>query len=190
MLTEAEAREQVREHAVSGSRGNACSVYEFWLPHFNTRADVAVVGDALQGFEIKTARDTLNRLPRQVEAYSHVFDLCSAVVTEGHVANTLELLPNWWGVILIDDSSRISRIRQPRPNRMIDPEILVRLLWRDEAYQALDRIGACPDPTMNRSSLWTHLVSRLHLDTLREVVRHALLTRDPSSATIPTKRFT
>jgi hypothetical protein len=189
MLTEAEAREEVRQRALSVDNKNAYSVFEFWVPRFNTRADVAIVGDALRGFEIKTARDKLNRLPHQVEAYSNVFDFCSAVVADRHVEPALELLPEWWGVMVISANSHIDHLRQPRQNPMINPEVLVRLLWREEAFAALDRVGGCPDPAMNRSNLWTHLMSRLHLDELREVVRHALLIRDGEAAAIPSKRF-
>lgn len=188
-MTEGAVREGVREHALALDGCEAHSTFEFWLPRFNTRADVAIVGDALQGYEIKTSRDTLKRLPRQIEAYSSVFDFCTAVVAERHLERSMELLPSWWGVIVLNHNSGMSPIREPRPNQTIDAATLVRLLWRDEAYEVLDRLGACPDPGMNRAGLWTQVLALLHLDDLRGVVRNALKSRKPGSAALPTKRF-
>jgi hypothetical protein len=45
---------------------------EFGLEHGEVRVDVAVINGELHGYEIKSERDTLERLPRQVKAYSAV----------------------------------------------------------------------------------------------------------------------
>jgi peptidoglycan hydrolase-like protein with peptidoglycan-binding domain len=64
---------------------SAEAVFEFWVPQSNGRADVAVIGTTMDGFEIKTERDSLRRLPRQADAYSRVFDHCHAVLAHRHV---------------------------------------------------------------------------------------------------------
>ena len=60
----------------------------------------------MSAFEIKTERDTLRRLPRQATAYARLFDQCTVVVAERHVAAAMEMLPMWWGVIAVVTDDR------------------------------------------------------------------------------------
>ena len=177
MTTEAEVRESLRSALMSASCAPAEAVYEFWVPKSNERADVAVIGTRLDGFEIKTERDTLKRLPRQAEAYGRIFDRCHAVLASRHVDSALEILPPWWGVQVIGEGAPFSVLRTAQPNDAVDPETLVRLLWRDEVYDALCELGALPDPRAGRFRLWEMLLAALDVEGLKRVVRSALFVR-------------
>jgi len=83
-----------------------------------------------------------------------------------------------------------TEVRKPRRNPGLDPEILVRLLWKEEAMIALVKLGADPDERSSRGSLWRDLLEVASLAQLRAAVRRALLERDPARARIPTRRFT
>jgi hypothetical protein len=190
-MTEAAVRHSLREDVLGTTPGPAEAVYEFWVPRSNERADVAVIGALMQGFEIKTDRDTLKRLPRQAEAYTRVFDRCHAVLAERHVDRALEMLPSWWGVLVIETEPSLS-FRELRPaivNDAVDAEVLVRLLWRDEAHAALCALGDTPDPRAGRFRMWELLLALLDIDGIKRVVREALLRRDPARARIPSQRF-
>ncbi|MFI5053355.1 MAG: sce7726 family protein [Acidimicrobiia bacterium] len=167
---------------------------EFWVPRTNERADVAVIcPDFIHGIEIKTARDTLKRLPRQAQAYARVFDWCTAAVAPQHRAAAVELLPSWWGVVEIESAAgdvRFDILRAPTLNTGIDPEIIVRLLWRDEAFAALRAIDVDASERASRSLLWTELLERVDPNQIRSLVRMALVNRDPSRARVQTRRFT
>lgn len=188
MSPEAEVKAALCDYVVKMG-GEA--VFEFWVPRSNERADLAAIGSSIDGFEIKTSRDTLKRLPRQAEAYARIFDTCHAVVAERHVEHTIDLLPEWWGVLLIDAvlDGYFVPLRKSNQNELVDPETLVRLLWRDEAYDALCAHGVAVDPGLGRSGFWQLLLVLLDIETLRTVVRTALLRRDASRARIPSKRF-
>lgn len=188
MVTEAEARERLRCDLLA-SRPSIATVYEFWVPQSNERADVAVIDGTLDGFEIKTERDTLKRLPRQADAYGRVFDRCHAVLACRHVDKALEMLPPWWGVVLIDEGLSFPVVRAATRNDAVDPETLVRLLWRAEVYAALCDLGEAPDPRLGRFRLWEMLLAALNLDALRPIVRDALRRRDPARARVPSRRF-
>lgn len=177
MRTEAEVRESLRSTLMSAASAPAEAVYEFWVPKSNERADVAVIGARLDGYEIKTERDTLKRLPRQAEAYGRVFDRCHAVLAGRHVDRALEILPPWWGLQVIGDGVPFSVLRSAQPNDAVDPETLVRLLWRNEVYDALCMLGALPDPRAGRFRLWEMLLAVLDVEGLKRVVRNALLVR-------------
>jgi hypothetical protein len=190
-MTAAAVRHSLREDILGTTPGPVEAVYEFWVPKSNERADVAVIGALMQGFEIKTERDTLKRLPRQTEAYTRVFDRCHAVLAERHVDRALEMLPSWWGVLVIETEPSLS-FRELRPaivNEAVDAEVLVRLLWRDEAHAALCALGDTPDPRAGRFRMWELLLALLDIDGIKKVVREALLRRDPTRAGMPSQRF-
>lgn len=192
MLTEAAVRHSLREVVLASSPHPSEAVYEFWVPRSNERADVAIIGDGIfDGFEIKTERDTLKRLPRQAEAYTRLFDRCNAVLAERHVDKALEILPAWWGVLVIscEPVPSFVRARDAEVNDSVDPETLVRLLWRDEVHAALCALGAPPDAKAGRSRMWEQLLALVDLNALKAAVRNALLHRDPAQARIPSQRF-
>ncbi|MCV7284888.1 sce7726 family protein [Mycolicibacterium wolinskyi] len=190
MLNEAAVRDSLRREILTES-ANANAVYEFWVPRTNERADVVRIGEALEGFEIKTERDRLDRLPRQALAYARVFDRCHAVIAHRHVDRAIALLPPWWGIRVIEANEEVtfSCLREAGSNCAVDAETLVRLLWREEASAALGELGVPPDPYARRGRMWQSLLSLLDLDELKTVVREALLRRDPAAARIPSRRF-
>jgi hypothetical protein len=148
------------------------------MPKSNARADVALIGTTMDGFEIKTESDSLKRLPRQADAYTRVFDRCHVVLARRHVDRALEILPSWWGVRVIGDGLTFITLRSAEPNFSVDPATLVRLLWRDEVYAALCNIGTNPDRDAGRFRLWELLLALLDVEGIKRVVREALLSRD------------
>ena len=182
MVTEAAVRQSLRAELLSGTRANVEAIFEFWVPKSNERADVATIGTSIDGFEIKTERDTLRRLPRQAGAYGRVFDRCHAVLASRHVSRAVEILPPWWGIRVIEDGLTFSTLRPAEVNGGVDPETLVRILWRDEAYSALCNIGEPPDPRVGRFRMWQMLLTLLDVEDVKRVVRQDLLDRDSSQA--------
>lgn len=166
-------------------------VNEFWIPPTRERADLAVIGDELVGYEIKSPRDSLKRLPRQVEAFSRVFDRCTAVLASRHLDGASMILPAWWGIMEVpeDGPDELIEIRPASLNANVDSNVLVRLLWRDEVFGVLSALGLAGHEHLGRHALWHLLVRAIDAEELRVRVRDALLARDPSSARIPTRRF-
>lgn len=76
---------RVRE--ANGRRRKPIVTAEFTLGSSGVRADLAVFAETSIGFEIKTARDTLRRLPAQMAAYAQYFDHAVAIVAPCHVSN-------------------------------------------------------------------------------------------------------
>lgn len=191
MTAETLVRNALREHVLAVVNDPSDAVDEFWVPRSHERADLAVIGRSMDGFEIKTERDTLRRLPRQIEAYGRLFDRCSVVIADKHLDAAREMLPPWWGVTTacVRGQVRFTEVRKPRRNPAVDPEILVRLLWKDEVTRALAKLGASPSEKASRSALWQELLELATLSQLRTAVRQSLLQRDPSRARIATRRF-
>lgn len=155
------------------------------------RIDTAVLNGSFAGYEIKSAQDTLRRLPKQVEVYSKVLDYATLVVAENHVAGALETVPSWWGIMVATTKHRtgdvvLKRARQARKNRHIDARWLVTLLWKAEAIAALDTLASArglrgsPLPDIH-----TALVERATSDELRVIVRETLKARTTWRAAMP-----
>lgn len=145
------------------------------------RVDVAAVNGELWGYEIKSAQDSLRRLPTQVEIYSKVLDFAALVVAERHHQHALGLLPGWWYVYIateVTDGVMLTEARAGSRNADVDPLHLAQLLWRDEALaeltqRGLDR-GVRSKP---RQAVWQRLVEELELPALQQVVRTRLKSR-------------
>ena len=92
-------------------------IEELGVLHGWNRIDIAILGRKLHGYEIKSDRDTLDRLPQQVASYNQVFDLVTLVVGWRHAAAAMREAPRWWGITLAESNSpgavRLSTLRIP-----------------------------------------------------------------------------
>src|SRR6266851_6542601 len=68
----------------------------------SVRIDVAVINGELTGYELKSDRDTLERLPVQADLYSRVFDRLTLVVARRHAQKARDCIPKWWGIVVAE----------------------------------------------------------------------------------------
>jgi hypothetical protein len=145
------------------------------------RVDVAVMNGELAGYELKSERDTLRRLPRQIEIYSRVLDRATLVVAACHVDHAAGSLPDWWGLVVARSERGVlglERVRAAERNERIDADALVQLLWRDEVLDELTIRGLDHRVRSgNRRRMWARLTESVPLDELRHVVRERLKRR-------------
>jgi len=145
------------------------------------RIDVAVVNGALHGYELKSARDTLSRLPAQAAAYSTVFDQVTLVAAECHLWRAAEIVPTWWGLCVAVPGTGGVHLLDERAgvgNPAVDAYSVAQLLWRAEALELLEQHGAARGVRSRPAPyVWAALAERLELPTLRTAVREVLKTR-------------
>jgi hypothetical protein len=146
------------------------------------RVDVAVVNGNLSGYELKSAKDTLKRLPKQVDFYSKVLDYAVLVVADNHHDGAVGMIPDWWGVTVAvadaEGSVALEVLRVPDFNPGIDAAHLSRLLWRDEILAELTRLGLDRGVRSKpRRILWERFASSVPLDEVRDAVRRCLKAR-------------
>ncbi len=119
---------------------------ELGLRHGAARIDIAVLNGRLHGFEIKSDRDTLKRLPGQAAIFNSVLDRITLVVTHRYAYEAMRIVPDWWGIKLAEKGPRgaihFVSLRRPRNNPSPDIAAVAKLLWRDEALSLLEEIGA------------------------------------------------
>jgi hypothetical protein len=105
------------------------------------RADIAVLNGCLVGYEIKTEKDTLERLQNQVNAYNEVFDKAFIVVSEKHLEKALQMIPDWWGVYLINkkrDKIVFKCLRKSKTNKFKSTLSIAQFLWKSEAIEVFE----------------------------------------------------
>jgi hypothetical protein len=183
-LGDAEIRPALRSLLLAEHAGEEDSVFleELGFCRGQVRIDLAVVNGRLHGYEIKSDRDTLERLDRQLEIYNRVLDRATLVVGERHLDAAKALLPGWWGLLRIGaspDGPRFSKIRRGRRNPQRHARTLVELLWRDEALDLLDTRNAARGVTSKpRFAVWDRLCEHFDVEEIAAEVRRCLKARE------------
>ena len=154
-------------------------VPELGLWHGAARIDVAVVNGISHGFEIKSDRDTLSRLDAQMAAYNSVFDKVTLIVGRTHLVQAFQAIPEWWGVetvgITADGSVIFNEIRETHDNPRQDVTSIVRLLWRNEALDLLEKAGRADGVRSKpREAVYQRLIASFEVNALKEHVWHVL----------------
>jgi hypothetical protein len=145
------------------------------------RVDLALLGRAFEGFEIKGETDTLSRLPRQAEIYGLVFDSVTLVCAARHAAKAADKIPGWWGVTVASfDAGAVSLVetRPALPNPSPSAERIAGLLWKDEAVASI--AATTSERGLSRlrlAELHAKLAATLPLCELRRSVFETLLAR-------------
>ncbi len=143
--------------------------------------DIAVLGSGLIGIEIKSDKDTLNRLPNQIEDYNKVFDFMDIVLGKNHYEKAMKLLPDWWGVWIaetIDGEVVLTQLRKGKRNRQKDNFSLSQFLWREEALEIMIKEGIANGmKTKRKWILWDKMANSLSTDSIFSYVKQTLLSR-------------
>jgi hypothetical protein len=159
-------------------------VHELGLCLGVARIDVAVINGKLNGFEIKSEKDTLKRLPEQMLVYNRVFDRLTLVAALKHSEKIAELVPNWWGIYSVrpakkTDAVVIQEVRPALKNNQVDPKAVVQLLWREEVLDELTKLNAATGISSKpKSYLWERLTEIAPKKMLLEIVRTRLKIRN------------
>jgi hypothetical protein len=157
-------------------------VDELGLRHGIARIDIAVVNGIIHGYELKSDKDNLKRLPHQIQIYSSVLDKVTLVVGIRHAHEATELVPDWWGIKIAKVGPRgafeFESYRTARANPSLDPLSVCKLLWRDEALTLLDELGEAEGVRHKpRAIVYSRLSQVAALGMLQERVRRQLKSR-------------
>lgn len=158
-------------------------IEELGLSRGQSRIDVAVINGHFYGYEIKSDKDNLERLPQQVIEYNKVFDYISIVCGEAHSDKVSDLIPEWWGIIeaFSDENDKVllSEKRERQANTNQDPFTIAQLLWKDEALGILINLGKEKGvKSKSCKFIWQRLTEVLSLPELKDKVRDALKSRE------------
>jgi hypothetical protein len=153
------------------SHPNTLVIDELGLAHARSRIDVAVISGCIHGYEIKSAKDNLDRFATQIDIYRQTLQKLTLVAAPKHVASIMRHAPGWCGVIAAEQGPRggvsFHVLRDSAANPDIDPVMMAHLLWRDEVIELLGQAGYAPkDLRRPRRQLYEILCEAM---TLREI---------------------
>lgn len=157
-------------------------VDELGLAHGKNRIDIAVLNGYVHGYEIKSSKDSLARLPSQFNEYRRSLEKISIVAAENHMDELFELVPLWCGLILATKGPKggvhFTNIRLPKLNPDIDTFSFAHLLWRKEARELLVKLGENPK-TLNlpKRKLYNKIASLISARELSEKIKAQLMAR-------------
>ncbi len=106
------------------------------------KADVVILNGTSVVYEIKSERDSLVRLPHQLDTYMRAFDHVYVITGANHLSAVAEIAPPSVGILVLSDRFHISTIRDAGSNRRhIDPLLVFDSLQRGEAKEILAACG-------------------------------------------------
>jgi hypothetical protein len=150
------------------------------------KADVVILNGTSVVYEIKSERDSLARLGRQLAAYFQVFDLVNVLVGANHLDATRVVVPEEVGLLVLSERFQLSTVRQARsnPGRLV-PTKIFETLQRREAEQVLRECGRAV-PKMPNTQM--HSALRAAFGTMEPAETHLafveVLKRSRASRTV------
>jgi hypothetical protein len=160
----------------------AIVIDELGLAHAKSRIDVAVINGCIHGYEIKSAKDTLDRLAAQIDVYRQTLQKLTIVAASKHVAGVMSDAPEWCGVIAAEQGPRrginFHAVRNAAVNPDIDLVMVAHLLWRDEVIELLTGIGyPRKDLRRPRKQLYKMLCEAMTLPEITASIRGFMAQR-------------
>ena len=156
-------------------------ISEFGICDGFSRADIAVVGKELCGYEIKSDADNLARLPFQVDFYGKTFDKAAIVVGKQYIEDISKNVPGWWGIYFAerreDGKVTIKEVRAGARNTHVDTMALLELLWRDEVYALLKQNHVTGISGKNRRILRQMAMENLDANVIKSYVLNTIRNR-------------
>jgi hypothetical protein len=139
----------------------ACMLSEFRAG--DCKADIAILNGTTTVYEIKSERDSLSRLERQIENYRQVFASVYVIAGENHVDAILKATAKDVGVMSLDRRYYISTRREASnlPGR-INPITVFEALRTNEATDILKGLGV-DVPVVPNTRLRAELRKRFEL---------------------------
>ena len=114
-----------------------CQIYEeVTVPSGKARADLVAVNGHVTAYEIKSDFDSLKRLESQIVEYDLNFERNYVVVGEKYLEQVSNLVPSYWGIILVSgrelNSLKIRFVRNAKLNPNLSFSNFMSLLSSDQ----------------------------------------------------------
>lgn len=105
------------------------------------RPDLIAIYSYSHCYEIKGDNDQIQRIVRQFTHYQSSFKKNTLVTTKKHLKKALELLPDFWGIIVAineNQTIKFKYVRKSSHNPFYRKDIASKILWKAEMQQLLE----------------------------------------------------
>ena len=133
------------------------------------KADIAILNGTATVYEVKSERDSLTRLERQIAAYATVFAKVYVIAAESHIRAVANTVPDSVGILCLNSRHQISTLRDAadRPEST-SPGAIFDAIRAEEARMILSSFGVS--------------IHRVPNTELHAVLREAFVKLDPIQA--------
>ena len=112
-MTEQEIRSLLKAKLADSQHGKgAAFVSELFIDSFARRADLVMANGKLAAFEIKSERDSLDRLDGQLQTYLRLFERVTIVCAQRHLAGVQAKAQPAVGIWLLKDDGSFKVVRK------------------------------------------------------------------------------
>lgn len=146
----------------------AAFVSELFIDDFSRRADLVMANGKLSAFEIKSEKDTLERLDGQLATYMRLFEQVTVVCAERHKAGVEERVPDGVGVWVLTADGIIKIQRRAKTYKQTSHQSWLSFLPVDEIRNLLATQG------IHRSGTRDVLVARATVIDIKLVRQYVL----------------
>lgn len=105
------------------------------------RPDIIAIYGYSHCYEIKGDNDQIQRIAKQFIHYQSSFKKNTLVTTHKHLKKALEILPDFWGIIVVISENQTIKFRYERKsshNPFYRKDIASKILWKAEMQQLLE----------------------------------------------------
>tara|TARA_R110002074_G_scaffold228259_2_gene399945 strand:+ start:151267 stop:152172 length:906 start_codon:yes stop_codon:yes gene_type:complete len=108
----------------------------------SSKADVVILNGTSTVYEIKSERDNLDKLKRQITDYRKVFAKVNVITGENHLSDVMKFVQDDVGVLLLSKRGQISTIKEAQdlPERL-SPEVIFESIQTKEASMVLKSLA-------------------------------------------------
>lgn len=185
-MTEAEIRRVLITYLSASTAGDgAAFISEMFVNGFSRRADLIMANGKLAAFEIKSERDTLDRLSGQLSTYSDFFEQVTVVCAQKHLPHVRVIADKRIGIWSISADGRISVVRDSKTTALPSLNHWLSFLPVDELRHLLKAHGNSTQG--NRENLVSS-ASNIAARTVRSFVLDYLKRRDAKIGRLRARR--
>lgn len=186
MLKDAGIRKALLNHLGSRAPKPERIIEELHVHNGNAIADIVAIYKRMHCFEIKGETDSIQRITRQAEIYSHSFPKLTLVITRKHIKWAEKNLPPYWGILVASMNSEKVVFKYQRP-AMNNPDFIIEkalmMLWKQELLDISLSINLLQKKAQNRNEIANTLSKSLSKEQALQYIQGAIIRR--SSALVP-----
>lgn len=177
-----EIRPRLRRWLTDMHSGEATAIIdELAIPRPSARIDMAVVNGRLEGFEIKSASDSLERLDRQIESFGKIFERMHLVTTLERYPEIRHKIPKCWGIVVIEADSEFRVARKSRSNSSVNVENALFVLGKAELIELESIVGSNLGPiSRTKGEIVQDIVRKVGSRRIYTSLKTILKQRDPN----------
>jgi len=140
----------------------------------NSKADVVVVNGTSTVYEIKSERDSLERLESQIDDYFKVFSRVNVICAEKHVRKILNTAPGCVGILTLNRRFQISTLREATASTSkVDQAVDFEYLFLSEAVLIIKSFGRTVPDVPN--TVKYQVLKEIFCDLPSEYLRHEVV---------------